>query len=479
MQEVDKQRNWISLAIELHGNKYDYSKVEFVNSKTPVTVICRTHGAWQCQPSLHVSKKHKRGCPVCGGSQKKTTEQFVQEATAKHGGAYDYSQTEYVNSHTNVKIICHMHGLFNQSPTSHLTKSGCPDCSKIKRFETEREKSLVAIKKRLLEKTSGGVQIVAETFTKINAEAQFICEKHGEFTRIVNTALYNPNTCLKCFKESDSSNIREQHDVELELKRKLKDGITYEPFEYVGSKKTSIKFNCPTHGQWSVLYGATVRNGINCPKCVHASAMPKRTASVIGKYIEKRDRYWGEYLSKFQAKHGATYDYAQASFVNAKTPIKIICPAHGEFEQVPDMHLRSGCRQCADDELAGLYSKRFFELKPELANVSAYLYLLKLTWESGACFKIGITRTTIKRRFGAALGKGVKVEVLRLVETKLIDAWRLEVSFLSNMGMEKFRAIDKEFARKARISPSELFENLPDDWENMIQWTMTKPYLLK
>jgi hypothetical protein len=39
--------------------------------------------------------------------------------------------------------------------------------------------------------------------------------------------------------------------------------------------------------------------------------------------------------------------------------------------------------------------------------------------------------------------------------------------------------IEKEFARKARISPSELFENLPDEWEKMMQWTMTKPYHLK
>ncbi len=478
MQEDDKQRKWVSLAIELHGNKYDYSKVEFINSKTPVTVICKIHGAWQCQPSLHTSQTKKRGCPSCGGSQKKTTEQFVQEATAKHGGAYDYSKAKYVNSHTNVEIICPKHGSFNQSPTSHLTKSGCPDCSKVKSLETERANSLVAIKKRLLEKTSGGVQIVAETFTKINAEAQFICEKHGKFTRVVNSALYNPNTCLDCYKESDSSNIREQHDIELNLNKKLKDGITYEPFEYVGSKTTSIKFNCSVHGQWSVLYGTIVRNGINCPKCVHANAMPKRIASIKAKNIEKQDFHWGKYLAKFKATHGETYDYSLASFLNAKTPIKIKCPVHGEFEQTPDMHIRSGCRQCADDELAGLYSKRFFELKPELANVSAYLYLLKLTWESGACFKIGITRTTIKRRFGAALGKGVKVEVLRLVETKLIDAWRLEVSFLTNIGLKKYKAIDKEFARKARISPSELFENLPEDWENMIQWTMKNPYQL-
>ena len=280
MQQVDKQQNWISLAIEMHGNKYDYSKVEFINSKTPVTVICKIHGAWQCQPSLHTSQTKKRGCPSCGGSQKKTTEQFIQEAAIKHGGAYDYSQTEYVNSHTNVKIICPLHGLFNQSPTSHLTKSGCPDCGKLKRLENEKQNSLDSIKKRLFKKTAGRVKLVEASFSKINAEATFVCDKHGEFTRIVNTALYNPNTCLHCFKESGSSNIREQHEVELELKKKLKDGISYEPFVYEGAKRTTVKLNCSIHGGWSVLYASIVSNGVNCPKCVHTSATPKRTASI-------------------------------------------------------------------------------------------------------------------------------------------------------------------------------------------------------
>ena len=50
--------------------------------------------------------------------------------------------------------------------------------------------------------------------------------------------------------------------------------------------------------------------------------------------------------------------------------------------------------------------------------------------------------------------------------------------FLSTKGLEKYNAIDKEFTRKARISPSELFMHLPEDWENMMQWTMANPYQL-
>ncbi len=133
---------------------------------------------------------------------------------------------------------------------------------------------------------------------------------------------------------------------------------------------------------------------------------------------------------------------------------------------------------CADDELAGLYSKRFFELKPELASAPARLYLLRLTWEAGSCFKIGITRTTLKRRFGAALGKGIKIDVLRIAETSLLSAWKYEVMFLSVQSLKKFDAIDKDFARDARISPTELFSNLPDGWEQLMPWTTTTPYKL-
>jgi hypothetical protein len=330
----------------------------------------------------------------------------------------------------------------------------------------------------LQEKTEGGVQIVDSTFTKINAEAKFVCAKHGEFIRTVNTALYKLNTCLECFKETNTSTQLEQSVAELNIKKKLKDGITHEPFLYKGSIKTLVKLNCRIHGDWSVLYVSIVSNGVNCPKCVHAKAMPKRIASIKAKNLEKQDLYWEKYLIKFKAQHGETYDYSLASFINAKTPIKIKCSVHGEFEQTPDMHIRSGCRLCADDELAGLYSKRFFELKPELATVPASLYLLKLTWDNNSCFKIGITRTTLKKRFGAALSKGIHIEVLRVFETTLIDTWQHEVQFLSIKGLTKFNNIEKDFARKSRISPSELFANLPDDWEKMIQWTMITPYQL-
>ena len=61
-------------------------------------------------------------------AKRKTTEQFVAEAKAIHGDKYDYSKVEYINTNSNVCIICPEHGIFWQTPNNHLCGSGCPSC---------------------------------------------------------------------------------------------------------------------------------------------------------------------------------------------------------------------------------------------------------------------------------------------------------------------------------------------------------------
>ena len=127
---------WVEKAKSIHGELYDYSAVEYVNSKTPVKVLCRTHGPWDCQPSNHVA--HGRGCPECGGSLKKSTSSFVDDAVRVHGQIYDYSSTDYRNSHTKVTIRCYEHGDFQQTPTAHISGQGCPVCGNRDRLDRNR-----------------------------------------------------------------------------------------------------------------------------------------------------------------------------------------------------------------------------------------------------------------------------------------------------------------------------------------------------
>ena len=113
-----------------HGEKYDYSKVEYNNSQSKVCIICPIHGEfWQ------VASEHIRGCgcPICGKNEsieKKsdTCDVFIEKARAIHGFKYNYSNVKYINSYTKVNIICPIHGEFLQEPHTHLKGSGCPKC---------------------------------------------------------------------------------------------------------------------------------------------------------------------------------------------------------------------------------------------------------------------------------------------------------------------------------------------------------------
>ncbi|MDO7888170.1 GIY-YIG nuclease family protein [Hymenobacter cheonanensis] len=115
-----------------HGiGTYDYSQINYVNSKNYIDIKCVRHGFFQQQPSAHIAG---RGCPTCGAERtgnflRSSAKQFIQEAQAIHGvGTYDYSQVEYVSGHTKVKIICPTHGVFNQTPASHKSGNACASC---------------------------------------------------------------------------------------------------------------------------------------------------------------------------------------------------------------------------------------------------------------------------------------------------------------------------------------------------------------
>lgn len=118
-----------------HGNKYDYSKVNYINAHTKITIICSTHGEFEQTPNEH---KKGRGCSDCGLSKikrnnilkRKTTEQFILESNIIHDNKYKYYETEYINNKTEVVVTCPTHGNFTVRPDEHLfLKTGCSKCN--------------------------------------------------------------------------------------------------------------------------------------------------------------------------------------------------------------------------------------------------------------------------------------------------------------------------------------------------------------
>lgn len=110
---------------EMHGDKYDYQLVEYKNTTEPIKIICPIHGVFTQKPIAH---KQGRGCPSCANNIQYTTEEVIQQFREIHYSKYDYSQVNYVNSKTKLKIICPEHGLFMQSASVHKRPAGCPTC---------------------------------------------------------------------------------------------------------------------------------------------------------------------------------------------------------------------------------------------------------------------------------------------------------------------------------------------------------------
>lgn len=129
---------FIERAKKVHGDKYDYSKVDYVNSKTKVVVICLIHGEFTCLPFDHL---YGVGCSRCSRNKKLSTEEFIKKAKEIHGDKYDYSKVVYKNNFTKVCIICPKHGEFFKSPSKFLNGWGCNKCSKEVRWKDYKKGS--------------------------------------------------------------------------------------------------------------------------------------------------------------------------------------------------------------------------------------------------------------------------------------------------------------------------------------------------
>lgn len=138
MDKEQRKRQFLYRAKEIHGSKFDYSSVEYVNSSTKVQICCTRCGrSFNQTPMSHVNRSAPCGCPHCRYEIRKqskpyttlTTETFIKKAKETHKRLYDYSNVDYVNSATKIVITCVDHGNFEQTPNNHLTGQGCPACA--------------------------------------------------------------------------------------------------------------------------------------------------------------------------------------------------------------------------------------------------------------------------------------------------------------------------------------------------------------
>lgn len=140
---MSKTSDFILKAQHIHGDKYDYSLVEYVYAKLKVKIICSTHGVFEQTPSKH----HKgANCPSCSNIKRgqvntKSLDEFIAQANHIHHYKYNYTLVDYNRADVNVDIICPTHGIFQQRPANHIHRqTGCPRCKSGNIKQTKKQK---------------------------------------------------------------------------------------------------------------------------------------------------------------------------------------------------------------------------------------------------------------------------------------------------------------------------------------------------
>lgn len=239
-----------------HNNEYNYELVNYVNANTKVKIICSKHGIFEQIPSHHLKG---RGCPKCGNEKRanalrKSIEKLIDDFREVHGRTYDYSKVKYLNHSSKIKILCKVHGGFEQTPSFHLRGGGCPKCSKVARIENE--KLIERFQKIHGDKFDYSLVNYIDSTTKV----RIICKVHGQFEQNVSSHLKG-HGCPMCAGNSkyDVKSIIEK------FKQIHGEKYDYSFVTYQGAN-SKVKIICKMHGAYEQTPSMHL-SGQGCPTC--------------------------------------------------------------------------------------------------------------------------------------------------------------------------------------------------------------------
>lgn len=262
----------------IHGNKYDYSKVNYINANTKVIIACSIHGDFEMTISSHY---RGRGCRLCGieeRSKKKTlsTEQVITKfKKLPHviDGNYSFEKVNYIKTNRKVTITCNKdnHGDFEMRPNDFQKGQGCPKCGRIiqainssinTRHSTEQFIEDALKKQHVIE---NGYTFEKTVYENAKSNITATCPKHGDFT-IEASKLKEGFGCRLCGKEKHRIAVtKTQEQSILELTTKFGHRYDFSKFIYNGYDTKGIVI-CKEHGEFQTS-PANLKEGINCPAC--------------------------------------------------------------------------------------------------------------------------------------------------------------------------------------------------------------------
>ena len=339
-------KSFIEKARKIHGDKYDYSKVEYKHCTKKVCIICPEHGEFWQTPSSHLNSKI--GCPKCGKNSSTnmvSNEKFIEKAKKIHGNEYDYSKTCYLGWDKKVCIICPEHGEFWQKAGEHVArKRGCPHCALEKNINDSISKGKESFEKYM--KNYNGIYEMVGDYVDSSTKVEFRCKKHNTiFIQTPNNFRNIKTPCPECrcdLKKPKKQISHIQPDYKKicieKIEQKYPNRFSFEKMDYK-NRDTKVLLFDKIINEWVETIPSSLLKASNIEK-------------VVG--YEKTKLPTILFIEKARKVHGDKYDYTKVKYVNSKTKVCIVCHEkdeegneHGEFWQTPNDHLKEcACPKC-------------------------------------------------------------------------------------------------------------------------------------
>lgn len=356
-----------------------------------------------------------------------TTEEWVKKAILRHNGFYDYTLSEYINNSTKIKIICPIHGEFEQAPNAHTDRGDrCPKCgleSRAKINRTSKEEFINRSNK--IHNFKFDYSLVHD-FKRLNEQLSIICPKHGEYKQNGQSHMRGSD-CEKCSYEKRGVDYSISKEEMLKRFEEFNNGLVYDLSTYK-NRNSIISYYCEIHGHIKQKADKHLR-GKQCSKCA------KRKSWNTGN-TEK-------FIEKAKEIHGDKYDYSKVDYKNNRTKVEIICKHHGSFFQNPNTHIEGGggCQTCA--KIMSSYRKDLTDGEIETSKeMKCLLYVMEFSNDNETFWKLGISSNYKKRKKDLLKQGCYEIKDVYVLIWNVFDCVSLEQYMLNKYKKYKYKPLN-------------------------------------
>lgn len=260
-----------------------------------------------------------------------TCDEFLYRAIIRHGDRFGYSKLKFINMSTHVDIICNRCGnTMLQTPTSHLRRGGCIECSRRGRIKTKEQ---FIIDANLLHNNMYEYTLV--DYVAYDIVVIITCKTHGNFPQTPTCHLQGCG-CPECGR----------------LTSLVSHSDTYDDF-----LAKAVETHGDLYGYLLVKYTNSITEvDILCHRCNTVfKQMPRNHIFGAGcrdcnvkEHIESLTKQQDEFIRDAINKHGNLFGYSLVKYINNSVKIDIICnKCKAIFPQEPHAHLQgNGCPFC-------------------------------------------------------------------------------------------------------------------------------------